>query len=120
MKIRSCEITGDECPAGTLAFQITFLSGAISTGSLALDALTPVPCGPRNCGQSSAAASEVRSSDVTRVKYCAARRPTQEHQTRSPDIKLLPFSKTRSMAHPPFIRGGRGGTHTLDFRCTNY
>lgn len=47
--------TGDECPGGSAVFQITFLLGPNSAGS-PVDAETPVPFGPRNCGQSSAPA----------------------------------------------------------------
>jgi hypothetical protein len=55
MKIRSRVSTGDEWPGGSAVFQTTFVLGPNSTGK-PVDAETPLPFGPRNCDQSSAAA----------------------------------------------------------------
>jgi len=49
--------TGDECPGGSGVFQKTFFSGPNSVGSPVVIE-TPVPLGPRNCDQSSAATVE--------------------------------------------------------------
>src|SRR6185295_4180958 len=53
--MRSRVNSGDEWPGGSSAFQITFFCGPNSTGRL-VDVETPLPFGPRNCGQSSAKA----------------------------------------------------------------
>src|SRR6185503_1109548 len=57
MKIRLRVSTGEEWPGGSGVDQMTFLSGPNSVGS-PIDAETPVPLGPRNCSQSSAAVLE--------------------------------------------------------------
>ena len=54
MKMRLRVSTGDECPGGSVVFHTTFLSGPNSVGNPEV-VETPVPLGPRNCAQSSAA-----------------------------------------------------------------
>ena len=53
--MRSFVSTGDEWPGGRAVFQTTFFSGPKSVTS-PVAAETPLPFGPRNCGQSSAPA----------------------------------------------------------------
>src|SRR6266487_3931917 len=55
--------TGEEWPGGSAVFQITFLFGPNSTGRPVV-AETPLPFGPRNCGQSSATALVNRDDAV--------------------------------------------------------
>jgi len=56
--------TGDEWPGGSAVFQITFLLGPNSSGS-PVDAETPLPFGPRNCGQSSVTAVVNAADELT-------------------------------------------------------
>ena len=53
--MRSSVNTGEECPGGRAVFQTTFFAGPNSSGRLLVSAI-PEPFGPRNWGQSSAAA----------------------------------------------------------------
>jgi hypothetical protein len=56
--------TGEECPGGSAVFHFTFFSGPNSTGRfVALD--TPVPFGPRNLDQFSAAADSTEGAATT-------------------------------------------------------
>jgi hypothetical protein len=63
---RSLVSTGEEWPGGSGVFQTTFFSGPNTSGS-PVDAVTPLPFGPRNCGQSSATAplaANIATSDA--------------------------------------------------------
>jgi hypothetical protein len=50
---RSRVSTGEEWPGGNGVFQTTFFSGPNTSGN-PVETETPLPFGPRNCGQSSA------------------------------------------------------------------
>src|SRR4028118_1566110 len=52
-KTRSRVSTGEEWPGGSGVFQTTFFAGPNTSGS-PIETETPLPFGPRNCGQSSA------------------------------------------------------------------
>src|SRR5262249_28820705 len=61
MKMWVAVSTGDECPAGTAVFQMTFFDGPNSAGSPEV-ADTPVPLGPRKRDQSDGFAAAVTAA----------------------------------------------------------
>src|SRR5947207_12284881 len=93
--MRSPTRTGEECPGGRSAFQITFFVGPNSTGRLRLSD-TPAALGPRNCGQSSA-----QQSTGAKNKAAAAGR-SLSIKPRTKTIQEIPV-RGISRPHPPRV-----------------